>query len=253
MTRSVAVIPARYASTRFHGKPLVDLGGKTILQHVYDRTKQAGFDHVMVATDDVRIRDAAEEFRADVVMTSKDAPSGTDRMLEAIQGTDYEIVVNVQGDEPFVDVQGLRLCLASIQSDPAIDVATMSEPIHTWDDVKDSDVVKVVTDARGFALYFSRAPIPYPRDTDLSNASERPDSMQYQKHIGVYAYRRSVLEAFAAAPQSELEKIEKLEQLRILQMGKSIKVIQVQGPSLGIDTPEDLERAKAMIEERNKQ
>ena len=236
MTRAVLVIPARFASTRLPGKMLLAETGKYLVQHVYEAARRArGFERVIVATDDDRIARAVRSFGGDVEMTSHDCPSGTDRMAEVASRTPGDVFVNLQGDEPEMDPEALSGLAERLARDPHASVAPLATPIHDPAEFRDPAAVKVVLDHRGHALYFSRAPIPHPRD-------EAPPPPGALKHLGVYAFRRDVLFEFAAAPPSELERIEKLEQLRLLAMGRSIAIQVVEGGGIGVDTPADYSR-----------
>ena len=247
----IAIIPARYASTRFPGKPLAMLGGKPVVQRVYERVA-AEFDAVAVATDDERIRDAVAAFGGRAVMTSPDHRSGTDRCREAYetlcreQGCTYDVVVNVQGDEPFIHPSQLRT-VKGLFDEPATDIATLVKPFSPADGLgalENPNSPKVVLDARSCAVYFSRSVIPYlrgvPREEWLSRHT-------YYKHIGLYAYRAAVLRAITELPASPLEKAESLEQLRWLENGYRIGVGRTDVETVGIDTPEDLARAEAFL------
>ena len=249
--RTAVVIPARYASTRFPGKPLAILGGKPVLQWVWEAACNAnGGSDCFVATDDVRIADAAASgFGANVVMTSADCHSGTDRCGEVIRqlrdadGTRYDLVINVQGDEPFIrpcDIESLAACFA----DAEVHIATLRRKIDDAAELLSPDCVKVVTDSKGQALYFSRLPIPFRRDIPQERWL---DGMTYYKHIGMYAFRTEVLMDICALPQSPLETCEKLEQLRWLEAGYRICVADTDYEGVGIDTPADLARAKDLI------
>jgi 3-deoxy-manno-octulosonate cytidylyltransferase (CMP-KDO synthetase) len=249
----IGVIPARYASVRFPGKPLALLGGKPVLQHVYERARLAKrLDRLAIATDDTRIRDAAIAFGADVIMTSPDAPSGTDRIVEAVGHLECEIVVNIQGDEPFVDPHGIDECVAALEESSSVDVATLAHKIEDVADLSDPNVVKVVNDYEGNALYFSRSLIPYPRGYETSDGdldTERAfQQLLFLKHVGLYAYRKAALMRFASLTPSPLEMIEKLEQLRILQSGSRIRIIELPGRTVSVDTPDDLAAAERMLE-----
>lgn len=253
--KSIGVIPARYKSVRFPGKPLALLGGKPLIQHVHERAGRSRLDRILVATDDLRIRTAAEQFGAEVIMTSPDAPSGTDRIIEAVAHLDCDIVVNIQGDEPFIDPRGIDECLDVLAECPDVGVATLAERIRDPKPLADPNVVKVVDDFEHNALYFSRSLIPYPRDlqmpeggVDLEQAVRR---MVFLKHVGLYAYRKSALEKFASLPPSPLEMIEKLEQLRILQSGSRIRIVEIESASINVDTPEDLTAAARWLEKQN--
>ncbi|MCW8955388.1 MAG: 3-deoxy-manno-octulosonate cytidylyltransferase [Gammaproteobacteria bacterium] len=236
------VIPARYASSRFPGKPLVEIAGKTMLQHVYDCALKSGAQQVIIATDDERIQQAAEGFGATVCMTSPEHPSGTDRLAEVSLKYDWaidDIVVNLQGDEPLTPPELLKQVALNLADHPRAGIATLSTAIQSARDVFDPNVVKVVADAEGYALYFSRAPIPWNRDT--GEAIDDAQAQQYQRHLGIYAYRVSFLHAYTNMEPCVVENLEKLEQLRALYSGIPIHVepaVSLPGP--GIDTPDDL-------------
>ncbi|MBR1785191.1 MAG: 3-deoxy-manno-octulosonate cytidylyltransferase [Bacteroidales bacterium] len=247
------VIPARYASSRFPGKPLAMLGGKPVLRWVTEAVSTREWD-VFVATDDIRIADAAEGWGSNVVFTSDDCQSGTDRCAEALRTLEreedlrYDVVVNVQGDEPFVDPVQLR-ALVDCFDDPSVQIATLATPIRSVGELMSPNNVKVVVGDRGQALYFSRQPIPYRRDAEPERWL---DLGVYYKHVGVYAYRASVLQAVCRLPQGALEQAERLEQLRWLAAGHSIAVRVTPRANIGIDTPEDLAAAEAFIEQDKK-
>ncbi len=241
MSRNVtAIIPARYASTRFPGKPLADIHGKPMIQHVYERTWAADLvDRVIVATDDARIFQAVLTFGGEAMMTRDDHPTGTDRLAEVAASLDSDLIVNVQGDEPMIDPRMIDQAVAPMRDDDSIPMGTLMAPIQNLEDYLNPNVVKVVTDRRGFALYFSRAPIPHPRDfaSDLRNQLAR---LAPRRHIGLYVYRREFLLAYPALPVTPLESLECLEQLRALENGHAIRVVETLLSSHGVDTPEDL-------------
>ena len=236
----VAIIPARYESSRFPGKPLALLNGKAVIVHVVERAMQCSLvDDALVATDDERIFNevVAAGYRA--VMTSATHKSGTDRAAEAVRQTDAEIIVNIQGDEPMIDPPSIDNAVKALIDDPLLDVSTLGLPISDPAQIADPNVVKVVTSSAGMALYFSRAPIPY----DRAGAG----GGTVMKHLGMYVYRRSFLLKYAALEPTALERTERLEQLRILQHGYGIKVVKANRDSIGIDTPEDLIKAEALF------
>jgi len=234
------MIPARYESTRLPGKPLALIQGKPMIQHVYERTRAVDqVDRVLVATDDARIAAAVRDFGGDVVMTSPEHRSGTDRIAEAAGDLDAEVVVNVQGDLPFLESQMVRATVALLRGDPVLSMATVKVPIRDAQEMGNPNVVKVVTDREGYALYFSRSPLPYWRD--VAN-----DGVLGYKHIGLYAYRRDFLLRFARLAPTPLERAEKLEQLRALEWGFRIKVAETTCAGIEVDTPQDLERARAL-------
>lgn len=251
----LGVIPARYASSRFPGKALADLGGKPLIQHVYERARRAKtLDDLLVATDDERILAAVEAFGGQGVMTSPKCPSGTDRVAEAARKIESDLVVNIQGDEPLIHPAMIDQAVAPLIEDPAIPMGTLARLIDKAEELFSPHVVKVVINHQGFALYFSRALIPFPRELYLqfegnlqAAAGELLAWRRYYKHIGLYVYRRDFLLQLAQRPSSTLERAEGLEQLRVLQAGYSIKVAETHYDSLGVDTPEDLEKVKRML------
>lgn len=247
------LIPVRYASTRLPGKPLLAIGGRPMIQHVYEQALRSGAAEVVVATDDTRVSDAARAFGAPVCMTSPDHTSGTERLGEAVASLglkDDEVVVNVQGDEPLIPPAIIRQVAANLQSNPAMDVATLCEPLTRDEELFDPSVVKVVFDRDGRALYFSRAPIPWCRDHFAASPGSRPEGARHHRHIGLYAYRVAFLKRFADLPDSHLEVSESLEQLRVLENGGGIHVAEsVEAAPPGVDTPEDLERVRASVSE----
>lgn len=243
----IGIIPARYASTRFPGKPLVVLDGKTIIQRVYEQTSKVLKD-VYVATDDERIFTAVEGFGGKAVMTSSCHKSGTDRIEEAVKniGGDFDVVVNIQGDEPFIHPTQIETVCKCFE-DEETQIATLGKPFtsrHDLATLENPNSPKLITDNSGYALYFSRSIIPYIRNVEKA---EWPGSFPFLKHIGLYAYRTKVLEEITKLPQSPLEIAESLEQLRWLQNGYRIKVGLTDVETIGIDTPEDLEKAKAFL------
>lgn len=237
---SVAIIiPARYASSRLPAKPLLRATGKYLIQHVYERALLSQADAVVVATDDRRIFDAVKSFGGQVMMTRDDHPSGTDRVAEVARSLSHDIIVNLQGDEPLLDPDSLDLVADLLKKDPQASMATLAVPIQSVEQWRDPNCVKLVRDAYGHALYFSRSPIPYCRDGE-PNFQQNPGD--YLQHLGLYAYRRSFLLDLATWPPSPLEEIEKLEQLRVLSLGRRIQVGVVSHASRGVDTPADYER-----------
>ncbi len=242
------IIPARYASTRFPGKPLALIGGKTMIQRVYEQASRT-LDNVYVATDDKRISDAVIGFGGHVVMTSPDHQSGTDRCAEAASrisgenGKEIDIVVNIQGDEPFIRPEQIEL-LVSCFGDESVEIATLIRKVGTDEDLANPSHPKVILDHAGNAIYFSRSVIPYVRDAEKSRWATLH---QYYKHIGLYAYKSSTLKMITALPKSFLEKAESLEQNRWLENGFRIRTALTTWESVGIDTPEDLEKAKEFL------
>lgn len=242
----IAIIPARYASTRFPGKPLALLGNKPVIQRVYEQVTQE-IHEAWVATDDERIKKAVEQFGGKAIMTSPHHKSGTDRIEEATEriNTDADIIVNIQGDEPFIQASQIRTVCQQFDN-PSTQIATIGKPFTTMDEVDNPNSPKIVTDNHGFALYFSRSVIPYVRGKEHNTWLE---DFPFLKHLGIYAYRRNVLREVTRLPQSTLEKAESLEQLRWLQNGYRIRVGITHAETVGIDTPADLERAEQFLKE----
>ena len=240
----IGIIPARYASTRFPGKPLAVLGGKTVIQRVYEQVATV-LGEAYVATDDERIYQAVEAFGGRAVMTRRDHKSGTDRIEEAAEkiGTAADVIINVQGDEPFIQQSQLETVKA-LFDDPQVQIGTLGKPFESMEAVENPNSPKIVCDVRGYAMYFSRSVIPYVRGKEQASWLEH---FPYLKHIGLYAYRREVLAEITKLPQSPLEVAESLEQLRWLQNGYRIKVGLTDVETVGIDTPEDLQRAEAFL------
>ena len=240
----IAIIPARYASTRFPGKPLAMLGGKTVIQRVYEQAVSV-LPEAYVATDDERILQAVEAFGGKAVMTRADHKSGTDRIQEAVEklGTDADVIINIQGDEPFIQPSQIQT-LMSLFDDADTQIGTLGKRFESMEAVENPNSPKIVTDNRGFALYFSRSVIPFVRGKERTDWF---DEFPYLKHLGIYAYRREVLREVTRLPQGSLEKAESLEQLRWLQNGYRIRVGLTDMETVGIDTPEDLLRAEAFL------
>ena len=261
--RTIAVIPARFHSQRLPGKPLADLGGRPLVEHVYRRSSEARLvDRVLVATDDSRIQDAVAAFGGECVLTSPDHPSGTDRIAEAVANLEVDLVVNVQGDEPFVEARDIDLAVGACQSDKTGPViATLATEIATAEELWDPNAVKVVVDRRGFALYFSRSPIPFVATAKMSRDELRrrfeqgvdPMLGSCFKHVGLYVYPKPILEELTRAEPSPLERLEKLEQLRALEHRIPIRVETTENAGIGIDTPDDLERARQMLRKSSSQ
>jgi 3-deoxy-manno-octulosonate cytidylyltransferase (CMP-KDO synthetase) len=245
------VIPARYASVRLPGKPLLDIAGKPMIQHVWERAKESGAGEVVVATDDERIADACKAFDADVCMTRDHHRSGSDRIAEvaAIRGWgEQEIIVNLQGDEPCMPAALLTQVAEDMEKHPAAAVTTLSAPIVDRDTLFDPHTVKVVTDREGFALYFSRAPIPWHRDEFVEADRPLPQATGFARHIGLYAYRSGYLASFVEWKHAPIELAESLEQLRVLWHGGKIHVSEAkQVPGHGVDTREDLARVISLL------
>lgn len=238
----IAVIPARYASTRFPAKLMQDLGGKTVILRTYEAAHQSNlFDDVFVVTDSHLIFDEIVSNGGKAIMSIKEHESGSDRIAEAVENLDVDIVVNVQGDEPFINTNALEKLIAIYKTDTEkkVDLASLMCEITDEDEINNPNNVKVVVDQIGFALYFSRSVIPYPREKNVG--------VRYMQHIGIYAYRKQTLLDFYRLPMKSLEASEKLEQLRYLEFGKRIKMIETTEKSIGIDTLEDLEKARKML------
>ncbi len=240
--KSAAVIPARFASTRFPGKVLCDLCGKPLIQWVYERVCKSKADEVLVATDDEKVMAAVRKFGGRPVMTSPSHPSGTDRVREAVlkAAPDCEIIINVQGDEPLIPPAVIDDLLAKMKACPEIEMATVGVPVERREVADNPNIVKIVMDKSSFALYFSRSAIPFLR--------QGGEDMRLYKHWGIYAFRKDILERFVSLPESALEKCEKLEQLRAMENGIRIYVVISDfKDSIGIDTPEDLVKAKQIL------
>jgi 3-deoxy-manno-octulosonate cytidylyltransferase (CMP-KDO synthetase) len=242
--KKIAVIPARFAATRFPGKLMQRIGDKTIIRMVYENVQAMGlFDDVLVVTDNDQIVEEINAIGGTVKKSSQEHPSGSDRIAEAIMDMDVDIVVNVQGDEPFVDISPLEKLLIAI-SEPDVVVASVMQKIGMDEDINNPNFVKVVCDKNNNALYFSRSPIPYKRNLQ--------SSLPIYKHVGVYAFKKNILLEFTKWPMGVLEQTEMLEQLRYLENGVSIKMVETTTSSIGIDTPEDLEKAKLYYANRKK-
>jgi 3-deoxy-manno-octulosonate cytidylyltransferase (CMP-KDO synthetase) len=243
--RVTAVIPARYASTRFEGKALADIMGKPMVQHVYERTLRASLvSEVIVATDDPRIEAAVKAFGGRVEMTSLSHETGTDRLAEVAERVDSEIIVNVQGDEPLIEPAMIDEAIRPLIDDDSIVMGTLKSRVRNLHDFLSPNVVKVITDCNGFALYFSRSPLPFFRDKwdDLKDEAFASGRLLCYKHVGMYVYRRDFLIRYAGMPQTYLECAEKLEQLRVLENGYRIRVVETEHESIGVDSPPDLEK-----------
>ena len=246
----IVVIPSRYQSTRLPGKPLVDIAGKPMIQRVFEQASQSSATEVVVATDDSRIQKVCEQFGASVVMTSSEHLSGTDRLAEVVDKlglSEGDVVVNVQGDEPLIPPQVINQVAKNLLENIDCAAATLSHRITKLSEFQDPSAVKVVSDCENRALYFSRAPIPWPRNLELT-AEDLPDSFVPQRHIGIYAYRVGLLRRFIEWNEAPLEGIESLEQLRILHKGKKIHVQEaIAFVPTGVDTPEDLHKVREFI------
>ncbi|MCO6163476.1 3-deoxy-manno-octulosonate cytidylyltransferase [Flavobacterium sp. NRK F7] len=241
----IAVIPARYASTRFPAKLMQDLGGKTVILRTYEAALATGlFDDVFVVTDSELIHNEIVINNGKAIMSVKEHESGSDRIAEAVENMEVDIVINVQGDEPFIDAEPLKKVIEVFKNDTnkTVDLASLMFEIHQKEDIENPNNVKVITDQNGFALYFSRSVIPYPREMNVG--------VRYMKHIGIYAFRKEALLDFYRLPMLSLEASEKLEQLRYLEYGKRIKMVETAHASIGIDTAEDLEKARIIVADK---
>lgn len=242
--KAIGVIPARWASKRFEGKVLADLNGKPVIQHVWERARRcSSLEEVWIACDDERVMKAAKSFGAKAVMTPPELPSGTDRIALAVKDASVDVVVNIQGDEPLIEPRVIDALVKAMTQDPQCPMATVVKRITDEYELVNPNVVKAVLDAKGHALYFSRSVIPYNRD---KGALSR---MKYFKHLGIYAYRKDFLKTWPMLPPSPLEQTEKLEQLRVLEAGFRIKTVETDVETIGVDTPEDLERVRRLMGE----
>lgn len=236
----LGVIPARFSSTRFPGKPLVSIAGKPMIQHVWERAGRSSLiDRLLIATDDARIAESARSFGAEVALTRNDHPTGTDRVAEAAAATDAAIIVNIQGDEPLIDPAAIDLAITTLLDDPACGMATLKKRLSDPAEIANPNVVKVVAALDGRALFFSRSPIPF----------NRGGAAVYWKHIGLYVYRRDLLLSYSSLPQGPLEHDEKLEQLRALENGIPIRVAETSYETVGVDTPQDLQAVLSLFQD----
>lgn len=239
----IGVIPARFSSSRFEGKVLADILGKPMIQHVWERAKQAKIlEDLIIACDNEQVAEVARDFGAKVVLTAKAHISGSDRIIEVVNPIDVKVIVNIQGDEPLINPMMIDAVARSLLDDKKVSMATVCKKIEDPSQVIDPHVVKVVMDKNNFALYFSRAPIPFLAPNSAA------DSVTYYKHIGLYAYTKDFLFTYKNMPVSDLEKIECLEQLRVLEEGFRIKVIETKFDTVGVDTPEDLAKVREYLE-----
>lgn len=237
----LGVIPSRYASTRLEGKPLKDIYGHTMIEWVYKRTKLSNLDEVVVATDDERIYKEIERFGGKAILTSKEHENGTSRIAEVCtKYEDYDVIVNVQGDEPLIEPEMINSIINSFKEDDTISMSTLKYKIDTMEEIENPNYVKVITDKKGYALYFSRSVIPYPRKLDIQN---------YYKHVGIYGYKRDFVVEYAKMEPTPLELSESLEQLRALENGYRIKVMETPYKIIGVDTQEELEKVREYIKE----
>lgn len=245
--KAIGVIPARYGSTRLKAKVLADISGKPLIQHVWEGAKQAKhLDDLYVATDDARVKEICEGFGAKVVMTSPDCQSGSDRVIEAIKDINAAHVLNIQGDEPLIDGSIIDGLIEALRKEKEAPVATVIKPIEKEDDLDNPNIVKVVIDKKGYALYFSRSMIPFNRE------GVKFGELKYYKHLGIYGYQKSFLMSFKKLPRSILEETEKLEQLRVLEAGYKIKTTLTDRETISVDTAEDLDKVKAFLRKAKK-
>lgn len=241
----IGVIPARYASSRLPGKPLINIAGKSLVQWVWEAAQRCTtLDDQLVATDDVRIARECERIGARVAMTSPLCPSGSDRIAEAVAALPHQVIVNIQGDEPLIDPETIDACVTALAEDPNAGVASAMTVFRPHENYLEPHMVKVVTDSHGYAMYFSRAAIPDIRRLSEKEKTQAPAAM---KHVGLYVYRRSVLENYVQLPASKYEKLEKLEQLRLLETGIRIRMVEVPAAAIGVDTPEDIVRVEQLL------
>jgi len=256
--RTLAVLPSRFASSRFPGKPLALIAGKPMIQWVWEATQGApGVDRVVVATDDERIRSAVQGFHGEVVMTDPNLPSGTDRVGAAMESLDetFDVVLNIQGDEPAIHPETIAAVVSLMERYPDLPMGTAACPFSSAEELFNPNAVKVVTDDRARALYFSRNPIPYLRNSSNFALDFRPwmspeQLKRFKRHLGIYAYRPEALRVFMQLPPHPLEQLEMLEQLRALGSGMAIGVADSKYPSLGVDTPEDVPLVEAVLKQR---
>lgn len=248
----LGVIPARFASSRLMGKPLADIGGKSLLQHTYEGAKKSKLmDQIVIAVDDEQVAKIAKSFGAAVIMTPKECATGSDRIaIVAKEFPRADIIVNIQGDEPFISGMMIDQAIEPLLFDPDVNVSTLAKLIDNIEELKSPSVVKVVFDYKNFALYFSRSPIPFVRDAE--NEKEIFERADFYKHVGLYVYRKEYLLRFTQLAPTDLERWEKLEQLRMLENGFKIKIVETEYDSFSVDTPEDLEKARKIYSKLKK-
>jgi len=255
--KRIAVIPARWQSTRLKGKVLADINGKPMVQHVWEKVKKAHMiDDVIIAVDKEKVFKVCESFGAKVVYTSPEQPSGTDRLAEVVNSIEADVVINVQADEPLIRPLMIDELAEVFEYEPNLQMATLIKRIHKKEEVDNPNVVKVVVDRKGYALYFSRSAIPYVRDAEekeTGSPEETDVSNRYFKHIGLYSYTKDFIFTYTNLPKSTLETEEKLEQLRALEHGYKIKTIETRYDTVGVDTLSDLEKVRQIMNEENKQ
>ncbi|MBC2856547.1 MAG: 3-deoxy-manno-octulosonate cytidylyltransferase [Cetobacterium sp.] len=235
----LGIIPARYASTRLEGKPLKDICGHTMIEWVYKRALNSNLDRVIVATDDQRVYEEVKRFGGEVVLTDKSHQNGTSRIAEVCGNiSDFDVVINIQGDEPLIEGEMINSLIEVFNKEPDLKMATLKHKIDEMEEIKNPNVVKVVTDKKDYAIYFSRSIIPYPRELNMDN---------YYKHVGIYAYKREFVIEYSKMEATPLEKSESLEQLRVIENGYKIKVLETPYKVVGVDTAEELERVREII------
>lgn len=238
----LGVIPARYASTRLEAKPLKDIEGYPMIEWVYKRTKLSNLDRVVIATDDMRIYNAVIEFGGEAVLTREDHQNGTSRIAEVCEKiTGYDVIINVQGDEPLIEPEMINTLIEAFKEEKDLIMGTLKHRLSKMEDIENPNVVKVVSDRNDYAIYFSRSVVPYPRNLDINN---------YFKHVGIYGYKSDFVKKYSEMESTPLEKSESLEQLRVLENGYKIKVIETPFEIVGVDTIEDLERVRAIVKEK---
>lgn len=253
MTAFNVIIPARYASTRLPGKPLADIAGKPMIQHVFEQAQRSGANRIIIATDHEQVAKVAEDFGAEVCMTAKTHNSGTERLAEVIEKLGFaedEIIVNIQGDEPLIPPVIVRQVAENLAQN-AVPMATLAVKIESVEEIFNPNIVKVIADKNGLVLYFSRAPIPWNRDqfSQLDQRQQAELNTTYLRHLGIYAYRASFIRQYVKWQPTVLESIEKLEQLRVLWYGEKIHLAEaIEVPAVGVDTPEDLEKVRSILE-----
>jgi len=240
----IGIIPARFASSRLLGKPLADIGGKPMIQHTFENASESKLlNKLIIAVDDEKVNKVAKSFGAETVMTPKSISTGSDRIaFVAEKYSPSDVIVNIQGDEPFIKSEMIDQAIEPLLFDPSVNISTLAKRIQTINELKNPSIVKVVFDYQNFALYFSRSPIPFVRDATTN--SERIQMVPIYKHIGLYVYRKDYLIQFTQLEPTDLEKAEKLEQLRFLENGYKIKIVETEFDSISVDTPEDLEKAR---------
>ncbi len=241
MKNAIGVIPARFGSTRFPKKVIADLNGKPIIQHIWENCKKAKMlDDLVIATDNDEVMEVIKSFGGKAVFTSPDHMTGTDRIAEVVNAIDVNVIVNIQGDEPLIQAEMVDSLVRTILDHKNISMASLMKKMENLDEINNPNVVKVIVDKNGFAIYFSRSPIPYPR--------LKEEAKLYYKHLGIYAYTKDFLYEYTNLPKSYLEKCESLEQLRVLENGYKIKMVETKFDTIGVDTPDDLEKVKSRLE-----